>query len=97
MKRNCPSVKVYYQVEEPGCELYATNSFTHFPERYLLDSYEEPLYFVDIEEGAKCVSDIVGHPVEPNVEAIDQALDDYLAEHEDDDTWYSFHEFIEDR
>lgn len=49
-----------------------------------------------IEEAAKCVSDIVGHPVEPNVEAIDQALDDYLTEHEDNDTWYSFHEFIED-
>lgn len=69
----------------------------HFPERYLLDSYDEPLYFEDIEEAAKCVSDIVGHPIEPNVEAIDAALDDYLAEHEDNDTWYSFHEFIEDR
>ena len=91
------SVKVYYQVEEPGCELYATNSFTHFPERYLLDSYDEPLYFEDIEEAAKCVSDIVGHTIEPSVEAIDQALDDYLEVHEDDDTWYSFHEFIEDR
>ena len=69
----------------------------HFPERYLLDSYDEPLYFEDIEEAAKCVSDIVGHPIEPSVEAIDQALDDYLEVHEDDDTWYSFHEFIEDR
>ncbi len=90
------SIKVYFQEEEPGCELYATNSFTHFPERYLLDSYEEPLYFVDIEEAAKCVADIVGHSVEPSVEAIDQALDDYLEVHEDDDTWYSFHEFIEE-
>jgi len=43
------------------------------------------------------VSDIVGHTVEPNVEAIDQALDDYLEEYEDKDSWYSFHEFIEDR
>ena len=43
-----------------------------------------------------CVVDTVGHPVKPNVEAIDQALEDYLTEHEDDDTWYSFHEFIED-
>ena len=47
-------------------------------------------------QAAKCVLDIVGHPVEPNVEAIDQTLDDYLTEHEDNDTWYSFHEFIED-
>ena len=90
------SIKVYFQEEEPGCELYATNSFTHFPERYLLDSYEEPLYFVDIEEAAKCVADIVGHSVEPSVEAIDLALDDFLEVQEDNDTWYGFHEFIED-
>ena len=95
IEEKLPSIKVYFQEEEPGCELYATNCFTHFPERYLLDSYEEPLYFETIEEAAKCVSDIVGHHVDPSVEAIIQALDDYLAEHEDDDTWYSFHEFEE--
>ena len=55
------------------------------------------LFFFFGSVGAKCVADIVGHPVEPSVETIDQALDDYLAEHEDNDTWYSFHEFIEDR
>ena len=54
------------------------------------------LFFFFGSVGAKCVTDIVGHPVEPNVEAIDHALNDYLAEHEDG-TWYSFHEFIEDR
>ena len=97
IEERLPGIKVYYQEEEPGADVYATNSFEHFPERYLLDSYDEPLYFETIDEAAKCVSDIVGHPVEPSVEAIDQALDDYLAEHEDNDTWYSFHEFIEDR
>ncbi len=97
IEEKLPSIKVYFQEEEPGCGLFTTNSFEHFPEQYLLDSYDEPLYFETIDEAAKCVSDIVGHPVEPNVEAIDQALDDYLAEHEDNDTWYSFHEFIEDR
>ena len=69
----------------------------HFSERYLLDSYDEPLYFETIDEAAKCVSDIVGHTVETTVEAIDQALDDYLEVYEDNDTWYCFHEFIEDR
>ena len=96
IEEKLPSIKVYFQEEEPGNGLFATNSFEHFPERYLLDNYNEPLYFEDIEEAAKCVSDIVGHTIEPSVEAIDQALDDYLAEHEDNDTWYSFHEFIED-
>lgn len=96
IEEKLPSIKVYYQVEEPGCELYATNSFTHFPERYMLDSYEEPLYFDDIRDAARCVSEIVGHDVDESSEAIISALDDYLAEHEeDDDTWYSFHEFEE--
>ena len=62
------------------------NSQIIIPERYLLDSYNEPLYFEDIEEAAKCVADIVGHTIETSVEAIDQALDDYLTEHEDNDT-----------
>ena len=39
--------------EEPGCELFATNSFKHFPECCLLDSYDEPLYFETIDEAAK--------------------------------------------
>lgn len=47
--------------------------------------------------GAKWVANIVGHTVEPHVEAIDQTFDDYLEVHEDNDTWYSFHEFIEDQ
>ena len=97
IEEKLPSIKVYFQEEEPGCGLFATNSFEHFLERYLLDSYDEPLYFETIDEAAKCVAGIVGHTVKPTVEAIDQALDDYLTEHEDNETWYSFHEFIEDR
>ena len=97
IEEKMPSIKVYFQEEEPGCGLFATNSFEHFPERYLLDSYDEPLYFETIDEAAKCVADIVGYTVEPTVNAIDQALDDYMAEHEDNNIWYSFHEFIEDR
>ena len=95
IEEKLPSIKVYYQEEEPGCEVYATNSFEHFPDRYFLDSYEEPMYFDDIRDASRCISEIVGHEVESNVESIIQALDDYLEEHEDEDTWYSFHEFEE--
>jgi hypothetical protein len=44
------------------------------------------------------LSGIVGHEVEATVKAIDEALDDYMEEHEDEDIFYSFHEFriIED-
>ena len=71
------------------------NSQIFFLERYLLDSYNEPLYFETINEAAKCVSDIVGHTIEPSVEAIDQALDDYLEAREDENIWYNFLEFEE--
>jgi len=67
---------------------------TYFPDRYLLDNYDEPLYFETIEEAAECVSSIVGHKVHPAVKAIDEALENYLEEHEDEDVFYSFHEFI---
>ena len=96
IEEKLPSVKVYFQEEEPGNGLFATNSFEHFPERYLLDSYDEPLYFDDIRDAARCVGEIVRHDVDESTEAIISALDDYLETHEDDYTWYSFHEFIED-
>lgn len=50
IEEKLPSIKVYYQVEEPGCELFATNIFEHFPERYMLGSYDELLYFEDMED-----------------------------------------------
>lgn len=95
IEEKLPSIKVYYQEEEPGNEVYATNSFIHFPERYMLDSYDEPLYFEDLEAASKCVSEIVKHDVDSTVESITQALDDYLEENESDDTWYCFHSFEE--
>ena len=61
--------------------------------RYFLDSNDDWYYFKTIEEAAKHVSAIVGHEVEATVKAIDEALEDYLEEHEDEDIFYSFHEF----
>ena len=95
IEKKYPSIKVYYQEQEPGCDVFYTNdsSGLYFPDRYFLDSYDEPLYFETIGEAAECVSDIVGHPVEATIKAIDEALDEYVEEHEDDDIFYSFHEF----
>lgn len=95
IEKKYPSIKVYYQEEEPGCEVYCTNDSTgkYFPDRYFLDNYDEPLYFETIEEAAECVSSIVGHRVEATVDAITVALDEYEEEHEDEDVFYSFHEF----
>ena len=96
IERKVPSIKVYYREEEPGCDVFYTNDVDriYFPERYLLDNYDEPLYYKTIEEAAESVSEIVGHDVAPTVEAIEEALNNYEEEHEDEDVFYSFHEFL---
>ena len=96
IERKFPSIKVYYREEEPGCDVFYTNDVDriYFPERYLLDNYDEPLYYKTIEEAAESVSEIVGHEVAQTVEAIEEALNNYEEEHEDEDIFYSFHEFL---
>jgi hypothetical protein len=95
IEKKFSSIKVYYREEEPGCDVYYTNDAdrNYFPERYLLNNNDEPLYFNTIEEAAEYVSGIVNQKVEANMEAIEKALDNYEEEHEDDDVYFSFHEF----
>lgn len=47
------------------------------------------------EEAAECVSGIVGHVVEANVKAIEDALDEYTEEQEEkgEDVFFIYHEF----
>ena len=66
----------------------------YFPERYYLDSYvDDSEYFTTIEEAADHVSGIIGEKVEPDKNAIEEALDEYMEELDDEDVRYSFHEF----
>ena len=94
IEKKFPSIKVYYREEEPGCDVYYTNDAdrNYFPERYLLNNNDEPLYFNTIEEAAEYVSGIVNQKVEANMTAIEQALDNFEEENEDDDVYFSFHQ-----
>lgn len=89
------NLKIYYLDEESGLAVYQTNDTTgkYFPDRFLLDNEDEPLYFQTIEDAAVTITSIVGHPVEATVEAIEKALEDYEKDHEDENTWYSFHAY----
>lgn len=89
------SLKVYYQEQEPGCEVFSTNSFEYFPEHYFLDSYEDWEYFKTIDEVAEHVKTIVGHEVEAELNAIQKELDAYVEDHDSEDLFYSLHEFTE--
>lgn len=97
IEQKFPSIKVYYCAEEPGCEVYCTNDKDgqFFSDRYYLDAYEDPQYFETIEEAARFVTDLVGKKVAAKVSAIEAALDEYaeIKQENDEDVFYSFHEF----
>lgn len=90
-----PGSKIYYQVEESGNLVYATNDKegNYYPERYLLDMYDDNEYFCDLESAAKYVSGTIGKEVKPDVEAIETAIDEFMEEHPEEENWMSFHVF----
>ncbi len=94
IEQTFPSIKVYYLVEEPGCEVFCTNDNIgeYFPDRYFLDCNDEPQYWQTIEEAAKWVSELVNRSVEATFVAIEDALDQYSQKLGNlDDCFYSFH------
>ena len=92
-----PNVKVYFQEEELGCDVLNTNDVAgnYFPERYFLRFSGESEYFDTIEDVAECVSEIVGHKIEPHVKCVQEAFKSYIEEHveENQKDCFSFHEF----
>lgn len=95
LEEKLPGIKIYYIEEECGCAIYNTNdaSGDFFSCRYLLDCDEEPQYFDTLEDAKRQVSKIVGFEVEPTMEAISKALDDYVKKLENEDMFYKFHAF----
>lgn len=97
IEQKYPGIKVYWCDEEPGCDNYTTNDSEglYFPDRYYLDTYDDPQYFETINELADFVSDLIGHKVEADFGAIQKALDEYeeIRQENDEDVFYSLHEF----
>ncbi len=96
IEQQYPGSKIYYQVEECGNCIYATNDADgeFFKDRYCLDSYDGLEYFETIEEAAQYIGEIVGKDLKPDMREIDKAIDDYMEEHDNDDVhWMSFHRF----
>lgn len=94
--KNCfPEIDIYYSEEEPCGEVFSTNDENGilFPYKYLLDSYDEPQYFRSLDEAAQAVATIVGHEVAAEEEEIDEALDKFMEEQEEEEAFFSFHKF----
>lgn len=96
IEKTFSSIKVYYREEEPGCEVFCTNdaSGEFFSERYYLNaSADDSEYFQTIEEAAKYISELIGKYVAPQKDAIDAALNEFMEQLDDEDSFYCFYEF----
>jgi hypothetical protein len=98
LEENFHNIKVFYVVEEPGEEIYATNDKEgkYFPNRYYVDtcidgSYESE-YFTTKEAALSWLSDITFGRVKTE-EDIELFNADYEDSEEPDENFISFHEF----
>lgn len=89
-----PELTIYYIVEEPGCEVYATNDAEgkYFPERFYVDAYVNGDYqseYFDTEEQAMTyVANLLGKQ-----EVSKNELENWNECHEEDDNFIYIHEF----
>ena len=96
LEQQYPGSKIYYQVEECGNCVYATNDTDgeFFKDRYSLDSYDGLEYFETIEAAAKYIGETIGKELSPDFAEIENAIEDYMEEHDNsDESWMSFHRF----
>ena len=89
-----PELTIYYIVEEPGCEVYATNDVDgkYFPERFYVDAYVNGDYqseYFDTEEQAMTyVANLLGKK-----EVSKNELENWNEYHEEDNNFIYIHEF----
>ena len=95
-----PDIKVYWVVEEPGCEVYCTNDKEgkYFPERYWVDTAQDDIYdseYFSTEEAMyKWLNEKYGVKSEEEVEAWNA---DYEATGDECENFIYIHKFeIED-
>lgn len=90
-----PHIKVFYIAEECGCDVYVTNDHTghYFPDKYLLDKYDEPEYFTNLQQAIRRVREITGKRNINTEEDMFDALNHYMEAHENEDIFYSLHKF----
>lgn len=91
-----PDIKVYWVVEEPGCEIYCTNDREgkYFPERYWVDTAQDDIYdseyFKTEEAMYKWLNEKYGVKSKEEVEAWNT---DYEATGDECENFIYIHEF----
>lgn len=93
LKSQYSGAKIYYFDYEPGCGVCYTNDINDiFGIEYIVDSEEKGEEWYDnLDDVAKYVSEIVGHPVEATEAAIEKTIEEW--EKENSDSFISLHHF----
>lgn len=88
-----PGMKIWYCSEEWNEGMFCTNDKDgqFFSSRYYVEHDDDYEYFDTIDQAADYVGNIVGMDVEPNVEAIYDAIEEYLEN--DKDRCMNFYKF----
>ena len=98
LEQKFPGIKVYWVVEESGCEVYATNDKEgkYFPERYWVDTAQDDIYnseyFGTEEEMYKWLSQITHGRVKCK-EDVEKFNSDYENSDADDENFIYIHKF----
>ena len=96
LRKKFPEIKVYWIVEESGCDVYATNDKEgkYFPERYWVDTAQDDIYdseyFNDEESMWKWLDEKYGVKSKEEVDAWNA---DYEATGDDCENFIYIHEF----
>jgi hypothetical protein len=96
LRQKFPNIKVYWQVEECGCEVYCTNDKEgkYFPEKYWVDTAQDDIYeskyFNDDESMWKWLNEKYGVKSKEEVEAWNANYEDSGT---DDENFICIHEF----
>ena len=80
---------MYYLEEELGFGIYNTNDREgkFFNEKYMLELEIETLFLQTIEEVAKRVSEETDREIQPDINEINKAVDQFNEEHSEDDAY----------
>ena len=90
------TIKILYVTEEPGCGIYQTNDKEgiFFKSKYALDYGEDIEYFETMDQAVSFIENLINIKIEDKtVNGIQKELDAYAEENENEDSYYSFHEF----
>lgn len=98
LEEKFPDIKVYWIVEEPGCEVYCTNDWEgkYFPERYYVDTCIDDIYnseYFQTEEAAYAWLDKLTNGRVKSKEDVEKFNADYEDSGTDDVNFIYVHEF----